>query len=197
MVLDSTDRSPSTSHSLGPVAGVEEGGMDKAKRYDRGIRVWGAHGQAALEAARVCLLNAGPTGTEVLQGGGRRPGQQLPADRRRPGVEPRAVRHRCAAAGGGSMGGRGTGWRRAAAMQLGCVAQLGRRLRGAHARHDAREPAGRAAAPGGSAVCCVGACGIAWPFLTVPCSLPTCHLRLSTPTPTPHNRHPCQSASRS
>lgn len=41
--------------------------MDKAKRYDRGIRVWGAHGQAALEAARVCLLNAGPTGTEVLK----------------------------------------------------------------------------------------------------------------------------------
>lgn len=41
--------------------------MDKSKRYDRGIRVWGAHGQEALEAARVCLLNAGPTGTEALK----------------------------------------------------------------------------------------------------------------------------------
>ncbi|KAL4419001.1 hypothetical protein ABPG77_000866 [Micractinium sp. CCAP 211/92] len=40
---------------------------DKSKRYDRGIRVWGAHGQEALEAARVCLLNAGPTGTEALK----------------------------------------------------------------------------------------------------------------------------------
>ncbi|EFN59362.1 hypothetical protein CHLNCDRAFT_137823 [Chlorella variabilis] len=41
--------------------------VDKSKRYDRGIRVWGAHGQEALEAARVCLLNAGPTGTEALK----------------------------------------------------------------------------------------------------------------------------------
>lgn len=40
---------------------------DKAKRYDRGIRVWGTHGQEALEGARVCLLNAGPTGTEALK----------------------------------------------------------------------------------------------------------------------------------
>ncbi|PSC68884.1 NEDD8-activating enzyme E1 regulatory subunit [Micractinium conductrix] len=40
---------------------------DRAQRYDRGIRVWGAHGQEALEAARVCLLNAGPTGTEALK----------------------------------------------------------------------------------------------------------------------------------
>jgi amyloid beta precursor protein binding protein 1 len=41
--------------------------VDKSKRYDRGIRVWGAHGQEALEAAKVCLLNAGPTGTEALK----------------------------------------------------------------------------------------------------------------------------------
>ena len=30
-----------------------------SKRYDRQVRVWGSHGQAALESARVCLLNAG------------------------------------------------------------------------------------------------------------------------------------------
>lgn len=65
-----SSRSPSTStspHSLGTAVSSEARSMDKAKRYDRGIRVWGAHGQEALEAARVCLLNAGPTGTEALK----------------------------------------------------------------------------------------------------------------------------------
>lgn len=41
--------------------------VNKEQRYDRGIRIWGAHGQEALESARVCLLNAGPTGTEALK----------------------------------------------------------------------------------------------------------------------------------
>ncbi len=41
--------------------------MDKAKRYDRGIRIWGAHGQDALESACICLLNCGPTGSEALK----------------------------------------------------------------------------------------------------------------------------------
>jgi NEDD8-activating enzyme E1 regulatory subunit len=39
----------------------------KAKRYDRQIRIWGADGQARLEAARVALLNCGPTGAETLK----------------------------------------------------------------------------------------------------------------------------------
>lgn len=39
----------------------------KAKRYDRQLRIWGAHGQAALESAQVCLLGSGPTGTETLK----------------------------------------------------------------------------------------------------------------------------------
>ena len=67
-----SEQSPSAStspHSLG--TGVSGEAMaatvDKSKRYDRGIRVWGAHGQEALEAARVCLLHAGPTGTEALK----------------------------------------------------------------------------------------------------------------------------------
>lgn len=61
----STDTSP---HSVGPaLSGEMAATSDKNKRYDRGIRVWGAHGQEALEAASVCLLNAGPTGTEALK----------------------------------------------------------------------------------------------------------------------------------
>ncbi|KAI8465712.1 MAG: hypothetical protein J3K34DRAFT_436030 [Monoraphidium minutum] len=39
----------------------------RAKRYDRQIRIWGADGQARLEAARVLLLNCGPTGSEALK----------------------------------------------------------------------------------------------------------------------------------
>ena len=41
--------------------------IDSQRRYDRGIRVWGAHGQEAMENARICLLNAGPTGSEALK----------------------------------------------------------------------------------------------------------------------------------
>lgn len=41
--------------------------IDKQRRYDRGIRIWGAHGQEALENARICLLNCGPTGSESLK----------------------------------------------------------------------------------------------------------------------------------
>jgi len=41
--------------------------IDKQRRYDRGIRVWGTHGQEALERARICLLNCGPTGSEALK----------------------------------------------------------------------------------------------------------------------------------
>lgn len=40
---------------------------EKHKRYDRQLRLWGDHGQAALEEARVCLLNATATGTEILK----------------------------------------------------------------------------------------------------------------------------------
>ena len=32
-----------------------------------GDRLWGDHGQAALESANVCLLNATATGTETLK----------------------------------------------------------------------------------------------------------------------------------
>ncbi|KAL3700349.1 hypothetical protein R1sor_018371 [Riccia sorocarpa] len=37
------------------------------KKYDRQLRIWGEQGQAALEEANVCVLNAGPTGSETLK----------------------------------------------------------------------------------------------------------------------------------
>eukprot|EP00898_Chlorokybus_atmophyticus_P005919 jgi/Chlat1/6328/Chrsp44S05896 len=39
----------------------------KVQKYDRQLRIWGEHGQARLESAKVCLLNAGPTGSEALK----------------------------------------------------------------------------------------------------------------------------------
>jgi amyloid beta precursor protein binding protein 1 len=43
------------------------GSIDKHIRYDRGIRIWGQHGQAALDKAKVCLLNCSATGAEALK----------------------------------------------------------------------------------------------------------------------------------
>ena len=40
---------------------------EKAKRYDRQLRLWGDHGQTALESAHVCLINASAAGTEILK----------------------------------------------------------------------------------------------------------------------------------
>ncbi|XP_057869389.2 NEDD8-activating enzyme E1 regulatory subunit AXL isoform X2 [Cryptomeria japonica] len=40
--------------------------INKSK-YDRQLRIWGEQGQSALERARVCLLNCGPTGSETLK----------------------------------------------------------------------------------------------------------------------------------
>lgn len=39
---------------------------DSAK-YDRQLRLWGEEGQALLEGARICLLNASATGCEILK----------------------------------------------------------------------------------------------------------------------------------
>lgn len=41
--------------------------MTTPDKYDRQIRLWGAHGQRALSQSHICLLNAGPTGTETLK----------------------------------------------------------------------------------------------------------------------------------
>uniref|UniRef100_A0A3Q3WXP2 NEDD8-activating enzyme E1 regulatory subunit n=1 Tax=Mola mola TaxID=94237 RepID=A0A3Q3WXP2_MOLML len=39
----------------------------KEQKYDRQLRLWGDHGQEALESAHVCLINASATGTEILK----------------------------------------------------------------------------------------------------------------------------------
>lgn len=31
------------------------------------VRLWGDHGQGALEGAKICLINASATGTEILK----------------------------------------------------------------------------------------------------------------------------------
>ncbi|XP_076766314.1 nedd8-activating enzyme E1 regulatory subunit APP-BP1 [Xylocopa sonorina] len=40
---------------------------EKNRKYDRQLRLWGDHGQAALEAAHVCVINATGLGTEILK----------------------------------------------------------------------------------------------------------------------------------
>eukprot|EP00698_Gefionella_okellyi_P011971 TRINITY_DN3197_c0_g1_i1.p1 TRINITY_DN3197_c0_g1~~TRINITY_DN3197_c0_g1_i1.p1 ORF type:complete len:551 (+),score=162.64 TRINITY_DN3197_c0_g1_i1:26-1654(+) len=48
-------------------ASMIEAARDKKKRYDRQLRLWGEHGQDALENAKICLLYATATGTETLK----------------------------------------------------------------------------------------------------------------------------------
>jgi NEDD8-activating enzyme E1 regulatory subunit len=45
------------------MSGVNE----KEQKYDRQLRLWGAHGQAALEHAHVLLLTGDGLGSEVLK----------------------------------------------------------------------------------------------------------------------------------
>ena len=53
--------------ALRPMADRAEPSVDKKRRYDRQLRIWGEQGQSRLESARVCLLHCGPTGTEALK----------------------------------------------------------------------------------------------------------------------------------
>jgi len=39
----------------------------KEVKYDRQLRLWSSNGQEALENARLCLINASATGTEILK----------------------------------------------------------------------------------------------------------------------------------
>jgi amyloid beta precursor protein binding protein 1 len=41
--------------------------QQRDKRYDRQIRIWGKSGQERLETASVCLLGAGPSGSEAMK----------------------------------------------------------------------------------------------------------------------------------
>ncbi|KAJ8686158.1 hypothetical protein QAD02_021952 [Eretmocerus hayati] len=40
---------------------------EKSRKYDRQLRLWNDHGQAMLEDAHVCLINANALGTEILK----------------------------------------------------------------------------------------------------------------------------------
>ncbi|KAK1133526.1 hypothetical protein K0M31_011328 [Melipona bicolor] len=40
---------------------------ERNRKYDRQLRLWGDHGQAALEGAHVCIINATALGTEILK----------------------------------------------------------------------------------------------------------------------------------
>uniref|UniRef100_A0A2K6E2J7 NEDD8-activating enzyme E1 regulatory subunit n=1 Tax=Macaca nemestrina TaxID=9545 RepID=A0A2K6E2J7_MACNE len=46
---------------------AQPGKLLKEQKYDRQLRLWGDHGQEALESAHVCLINATATGTEILK----------------------------------------------------------------------------------------------------------------------------------
>jgi amyloid beta precursor protein binding protein 1 len=41
--------------------------IEKSRRFDRQIRIWGIHGQSRFDEARICLLNASATGGEALK----------------------------------------------------------------------------------------------------------------------------------
>lgn len=59
MVGNSNDNASADTGTMLPNA--------KTKRYDRQLRIWGLHGQNALESAQICLLHSGPTGSETLK----------------------------------------------------------------------------------------------------------------------------------
>ena len=60
--------SPGESENVPPSPSSLSGAQSaKAKRYDRQLRLWGDHGQAALEKAKVCMINATATATEILK----------------------------------------------------------------------------------------------------------------------------------
>ena len=46
---------------------AESAKQAKQKRYDRQLRLWGEHGQEAMEECSICLLNASATGSETLK----------------------------------------------------------------------------------------------------------------------------------
>jgi len=65
--FDMSERPAAESDVSGENGFINNINMEKHVRYDRGIRIWGHHGQAALEDARVCLLHCSATGSEALK----------------------------------------------------------------------------------------------------------------------------------
>ena len=65
MIQGKTKVAASEVHTLATMNDQADNG--KQKRYDRQIRIWGAHGQSRLESCRVALLNCSATGSETLK----------------------------------------------------------------------------------------------------------------------------------
>lgn len=53
--------------SNSPAPSMSDAVNHKTKKYDRQLRLWGDHGQAALEEASVCLVGATASGSEILK----------------------------------------------------------------------------------------------------------------------------------
>ena len=58
--------SPGTNETL-PSSPSSVGANKTNEKYDRQLRLWGDHGQAALGKAKVCLIGATATATEILK----------------------------------------------------------------------------------------------------------------------------------
>ena len=52
-----------------PMASGAGSQSHKERRYDRQLRLWGEHGQAAMEECSVCLINGSAVGAEVIVSG--------------------------------------------------------------------------------------------------------------------------------
>ena len=57
----------SSSPKVYPTASQSGELSEKSKKYDRQLRLWGDHGQHAIEKAHVCLINATAVGTELIK----------------------------------------------------------------------------------------------------------------------------------
>lgn len=58
-----------TTDVAAPTPPILKGPSDKEKKYDRQLRLWGSHGQQALEDAHILLINSGSgtVGVETLK----------------------------------------------------------------------------------------------------------------------------------
>ena len=50
-----------------PPPTADETKSAKKKRYDRQLRLWGEHGQEAMESSNICLINGSASGSETLK----------------------------------------------------------------------------------------------------------------------------------
>ncbi|KAL2651429.1 hypothetical protein R1flu_019557 [Riccia fluitans] len=65
--LDVTESAPKKRCLVKEATPGVQAMAQRNKKYDRQLRIWGEQGQSALEKANICVLNAGPTGSETLK----------------------------------------------------------------------------------------------------------------------------------